>query len=41
MWAIDEAKTADFPNGDEVLAWKNLQDKFRPATRASKVELKL
>ncbi len=38
---INEAKTVDLLNSYAALAWKNLQDKFRLATGAAKVELKL
>ena len=37
---IDESISADFPDGDARLAWKNLQDKFEPNTGAAKVQLK-
>ena len=37
---IEESVSTDFPDGDARLAWKNLFDKFEPATGAMKVQLK-
>ena len=37
---VDESISADFPDGDARLAWKNLQEKFEPNTGAAKVQLK-
>lgn len=37
---IDQAKTADLPEGDANKAWKNLINKHAPKTTASKVAIK-
>ena len=38
--AVDSARTTMYPDGNCILAWQNLVNKYEPKTDASKVELK-
>ncbi len=37
---IEESVSETYPDGDAMLAWKNLSDSFEPKTGAAKVQLK-
>ena len=39
-FGIIKESVSIFTNGDAILAWKNLLDKFEPSTGAMKVKLK-